>query len=57
MAKKPNLCFRVPKIEKMRAMIKRPKGFLRPALIHKDKKKYCRPKVKQNLKNELEGNT
>ncbi len=53
MAKKPNLGFRVPKIEKMRAMIKRPKGFLRPSLIHKDEKKYFRPKARQNFKKEL----
>lgn len=53
MAKKPNLNFRVPKIEKMRAMIKRPKGFLRPSLVHKDEKRYYRPKLKQNLRKEI----
>ncbi len=53
MAKKPNLGFRVPKYEKMRAAIRRPKGFLRPSLVHKDEKLYSRAKSKQNLKKQL----
>jgi hypothetical protein len=53
MAKKPNLNFRVPKFQKMRAMIKRPKGFLRPALVHKDAKSYSRTKAKQNFQQQL----
>jgi hypothetical protein len=53
MAKKPNLNFRVPKIEKMRAIIRRPKGFLRASLAHKDEKKYYRPRAKQILQKEI----
>jgi hypothetical protein len=53
MAKKPNLGFRVPKIEKMRAIIKRPKGFLRPPLVHKDAKSYSRTKAKQYFQKQL----
>ncbi|MEO0092715.1 MAG: hypothetical protein ABIK93_02840 [candidate division WOR-3 bacterium] len=54
MAKKPNLGFRVPKIEKMRALKKRPKGFLRPTLVHRDEKRYYRPKAKQNFQQAIE---
>lgn len=53
MAHKPNLGFRVPKYEKMRAAIRRPKGFLRPSLVHKDAKSYSRTKTKQNLQKQL----
>ncbi|MDH5187109.1 MAG: hypothetical protein ACETVX_03170 [bacterium] len=53
MAKKPNLGFRVPKIEKMRAVIRRPKGFLRPSLVHKDAKQYSRKKTKRNFQRTL----
>jgi len=53
MAKKPNVGFRVPKIEKLRAMIRRPKGFLRPALVHKDAKSYSRTKAKQYFRQQL----
>jgi len=53
MAKKPNLGFRVPKYAKMRAAVRRPKGFLRPTLVHKDAKSYSRTKSKQNFKKQL----
>jgi len=53
MAHKPNLGFRVPKIEKMKAAIRRPKGFLRPSLVHKDAKSYSRTKAKQYFHKQL----
>ncbi|MCX7785392.1 MAG: hypothetical protein N2201_04090 [candidate division WOR-3 bacterium] len=53
MAQKKNQQFRVAKINILKSVARRPKGFLRVTKIHKDKTIYSRKKEKQIFKKEI----
>jgi hypothetical protein len=50
MAKQRTHGFRVGKIEIIKTFARRPKGFYRPDLAHKDAKKYDRRKARVELR-------
>ncbi|MEO0092427.1 MAG: hypothetical protein ABIK61_06940 [candidate division WOR-3 bacterium] len=53
MAQKKNQQFRVAKINILKSIARRPKGFLRQTKIHKDKTIYSRKKEKQIFEKEI----